>query len=163
HPFSTITGHSVIGEDCVIGPMTQVRDSTVGDGCRIERSHLEQVKIASNVTIGPFSRLRPGTELAEGVPGWAHPEIENSKSGAAPSPTQREGRQAKGGQEIAQSRVGERVSETRPLTPEGAPRQPGALKLLSGEANPELARRIGEVLGEPVAAMRITRFADGEY
>jgi len=55
------------------------------------------------------------------------------------------------------------VSETRPLTPEGAPRQPGALKLLSGEANPELARRIGEVLGEPVAAMRITRFADGEY
>ena len=53
------------------------------------------------------------------------------------------------------------MSETRPLTPEGAPRQPGALKLLSGEANPELARRIGEVLGEPVAAMRITRFADG--
>ncbi|TMF85792.1 MAG: ribose-phosphate diphosphokinase, partial [Chloroflexi bacterium] len=49
------------------------------------------------------------------------------------------------------------------MTPEGAPRQPGALKLLSGDANPELARKIGEVLGEPVAAMRITRFADGEY
>src|SRR6266576_3821138 len=74
HPFSTITGHSVIGEDCVIGPMTQVRDSTVGDGCRIERSHLEQVKIASNVTIGPFSRLRPGTELAEGVHVGTHTE-----------------------------------------------------------------------------------------
>ena len=55
------------------------------------------------------------------------------------------------------------MTETRPLTPEGAPRQPGALKLLSGDANPELARKIGEVLGEPVAAMRITRFADGEY
>jgi ribose-phosphate pyrophosphokinase len=37
------------------------------------------------------------------------------------------------------------------------------LRLLAGEANPELARRIGEVLGEPVSAMRITRFADGEY
>jgi len=82
HPFSTITGHSVIGEDCVIGPMTQVRDSTVGDGCRIERSHLEQVKIASNVTIGPFSRLRPGTELAEGVHIGTHTEIKNSKIGA---------------------------------------------------------------------------------
>jgi len=82
HPFSTITGHSVIGEDCVIGPMTQVRDSTVGDGCRIERSHLEQVKIASNVTIGPFSRLRPGTELAEGVHVGTHTEIKNSKIGA---------------------------------------------------------------------------------
>src|SRR6202022_3417908 len=26
HPFTTITGASIIGEDCVIGPMTQVRD-----------------------------------------------------------------------------------------------------------------------------------------
>jgi len=51
HPFSTITGHSVIGEDCVIGPMT-------------------------------FSRLRPGTELAEGVHVGTHTEIKNSKIGA---------------------------------------------------------------------------------
>src|ERR1700724_276591 len=61
HPFTTITGESVIGEDCVIGPMTQLRDSTVGDGSRIERSHLEKTKVASRVTIGPFSRLREGT------------------------------------------------------------------------------------------------------
>ena len=46
---------------------------------------------------------------------------------------------------------------------EGAPRQPGALRLLAGEANPELARKIGEALQEPVSAMRISRFADGEY
>jgi len=46
---------------------------------------------------------------------------------------------------------------------EGAPRQPGELRLLAGEANPELARKIGEALQEPVSAMRITRFADGEY
>src|SRR3989442_2912206 len=82
HPFSTITGKSVVGQDCVIGPMTQIRDSQVGDGCRIERSHLEQVTIASNVTIGPFSRLRPGTELAEGVHVGTHTEIKNSKIGA---------------------------------------------------------------------------------
>ena len=82
HPFSTITGHSVVGQDCVIGPMTQIRDSTVGDGCRVERSHLEQVTIASNVVIGPFSRLRPGTELADGVHIGTHTEIKNSKIGA---------------------------------------------------------------------------------
>jgi ribose-phosphate pyrophosphokinase len=46
---------------------------------------------------------------------------------------------------------------------EGAPRQPGELRLLAGDANPELARKIGENLGEPVSTMRITRFADGEY
>jgi bifunctional UDP-N-acetylglucosamine pyrophosphorylase/glucosamine-1-phosphate N-acetyltransferase len=82
HPFTTITGSSTIGEDCVIGPMTQLRDSEVGDGCRIERSHLEKVKVASNVTVGPFSRLRPGTELAEGARVGTHAEIKNSKIGA---------------------------------------------------------------------------------
>ena len=46
---------------------------------------------------------------------------------------------------------------------EGAPRQPGALRLLAGDANPELARKIGDALQEPVSPMRITRFADGEY
>src|SRR6266513_2352700 len=82
-PRSTFVDADVsIGQDCVIHPLTQVRDSTVGDGCRIERSHLEQVKIASNVTIGPFSRLRPGTELAEGVHVGTHTEIKNSKIGA---------------------------------------------------------------------------------
>ena len=63
---------------------------------------------------------------------------------------------------IAQPRVGERV-DTRQQVGEAAPKQPGELKLLSGEANPELAKRIGEHLGVPVSAMRITRFADGEY
>ncbi|HET9848674.1 MAG TPA: ribose-phosphate pyrophosphokinase [Candidatus Dormibacteraeota bacterium] len=53
------------------------------------------------------------------------------------------------------------MTETR-LDP-AAPRQPGELRLLAGDANPELARKIGEALLEPVSGMRITRFADGEY
>jgi bifunctional UDP-N-acetylglucosamine pyrophosphorylase/glucosamine-1-phosphate N-acetyltransferase len=81
HPFTTITGASVIGEDCVIGPMSQLRDTTIGDGSRIERSHLEKTKVGSNVTVGPFSRLRPGTELADGVHVGTHTEIKNSRIG----------------------------------------------------------------------------------
>jgi bifunctional UDP-N-acetylglucosamine pyrophosphorylase/glucosamine-1-phosphate N-acetyltransferase len=82
HPFTTITGRSVIGEDCVIGPMTQVRDSTIGDGSTIERSHLEGARVGSRVTVGPFSRLRPGTELADDVHVGTHTEIKNSRIGA---------------------------------------------------------------------------------
>ena len=81
HPFTTITGITVIGEDCVIGPMSQLRDSRIGDGCRIEHAHLEKATVAANVTVGPFSRLRPGTELAEGVHVGTHTEIKNSKIG----------------------------------------------------------------------------------
>src|SRR5207237_2296391 len=69
-----------------------------------------------------------------------------------------------GGQEaIAQPSVGERLAGTRAAGPEGAPRQPGALKLLSGDANPELSKKIASALHEPLDEMRITRFADGEY
>jgi bifunctional UDP-N-acetylglucosamine pyrophosphorylase / glucosamine-1-phosphate N-acetyltransferase len=82
HPFSVITGESTIGEDCVIGPFAQVRDSVIGDSCRIERAHLEKATLATKVHVGPFSRLRPGTVLDEGVRVGTHAEIKNSHIGA---------------------------------------------------------------------------------
>jgi bifunctional UDP-N-acetylglucosamine pyrophosphorylase/glucosamine-1-phosphate N-acetyltransferase len=82
HPFSVIAGETTIGEDSVIGPFAQVRDSIIGEGCRIERSHLEQATLASNVVIGPFSRLRPGSMLDEGVYVGTHAESKNSHIGA---------------------------------------------------------------------------------
>jgi len=82
HPFSVVTGETTVGEDCVIGPFAQVRDSIIGDGCRIERAHLEKATLASNVLIGPFSRLRPGSMLDEGVRVGTHAEIKNSHIGA---------------------------------------------------------------------------------
>jgi ribose-phosphate pyrophosphokinase len=63
---------------------------------------------------------------------------------------------------IAQPRVGERLTEARPQLGESAPREPGELKLLAGEANPQLAARIAEALREPLGGMRITHFQDGE-
>ena len=81
-PFTLITGETTIGEDCVIGPFAQVRDSILGDSCRIERAHLEKATLASNVQVGPFSRLRPGSELDEGVRVGTHAEIKNSHIGA---------------------------------------------------------------------------------
>lgn len=82
HPFSTITGTTQVGEDCVIGPFAQIRDSRVGHGTRIERAHLEHAVVASNVVVGPFSRLRPGTELGDGVRVGTHTEIKNSRIGS---------------------------------------------------------------------------------
>jgi len=81
-PFSFISGESSIGEDCVIGPFAQIRDSIIGDSCRIERAHLEKATLATNVHVGPFSRLRPGSMLDEGVRVGTHAEIKNSHIGA---------------------------------------------------------------------------------
>ena len=81
-PFSFITGESTIGQDCVIGPFAQIHDSIVGDSCRIERAHIDQSTLAQNVHVGPFSRLRPGSVLDDGVRVGTHAEIKNSHIGA---------------------------------------------------------------------------------
>ncbi len=81
-PFSLISGESSIGEDCVIGPFAQIRDSIIGDACRIERAHVDQSTLAQNVQVGPFSRLRPGSVLDDGVRVGTHAEIKNSHIGA---------------------------------------------------------------------------------
>jgi bifunctional UDP-N-acetylglucosamine pyrophosphorylase/glucosamine-1-phosphate N-acetyltransferase len=81
-PFSFLTGESSIGESCVIGPFSQIHDSIVGDACRIERAHLEKATLAGDVHVGPFSRLRPGSMLDEGVRVGTHAEIKNSHIGA---------------------------------------------------------------------------------
>jgi len=66
-PFCFIRGKTVIGKDCVIGPFSQISDSWIDDECLIDRSHLHGVKVAKRVHIGPFARLREGTELSEEV------------------------------------------------------------------------------------------------
>ncbi len=81
-PFSLISGESTIGEDCVIGPFAQIRNSIIGEACRIERAHVDQSTLAQNVHVGPFSRLRPGSVLDDGVRVGTHAEIKNSHIGA---------------------------------------------------------------------------------
>src|SRR5439155_2029688 len=73
-PFSLISGESTIGEDCVIGPFAQIRDSIIGEACRIERAHVDQSTLAQNVQVGPFSRLRPCSGLDDGVRVGTHAE-----------------------------------------------------------------------------------------
>jgi bifunctional UDP-N-acetylglucosamine pyrophosphorylase/glucosamine-1-phosphate N-acetyltransferase len=60
--FDTVLGADVLVEPHVVfGPGVRV-----GDGCVIHAfSHLEGATLATNVSIGPYARLRPGAKLAE--------------------------------------------------------------------------------------------------
>ena len=44
-------------------------------------SHLEDVRVENNASIGPYARLRPGTILAEGVKIGNFVEVKKSKIG----------------------------------------------------------------------------------
>ena len=57
-----------LGEGVIVGPGCIVRDSALAAGTRLEPyCVLEGVRTTGACSIGPFARLRPGTELSEGV------------------------------------------------------------------------------------------------
>ncbi len=63
-----LEGTVVLGRDVRIGAACVIRDAQIGDGAVIHpHTVVDGAVIARNCEIGPFARLRPGTELAEGV------------------------------------------------------------------------------------------------
>ena len=80
-PQTTLLGRTSIGEGCEIGPASVVRDSTVGNRCRVTASVLESATMEDDVDIGPFSHLRPGAYLEPGVHIGNFVEVKESKLG----------------------------------------------------------------------------------
>lgn len=66
-PNTYLHGDTVIGERNTIGPNTIIRDTTIGNGCRILASVLESAVIEDDVDMGPFARLRKGAHLKSHV------------------------------------------------------------------------------------------------
>jgi bifunctional UDP-N-acetylglucosamine pyrophosphorylase/glucosamine-1-phosphate N-acetyltransferase len=61
-------GDVVLGDDVRIGPFTRVRNATLAAGTVVlAHCDLDGVVTHGPCTIGPFARLRPGTDLAAGV------------------------------------------------------------------------------------------------
>ncbi len=81
-PNTILLGRSTIGEDCQIGPGSSIRDSTVGNGCRVTASMLEEATMEDGVDIGPFSHLRPGAYLESGVHIGNFAEVKESRLGS---------------------------------------------------------------------------------
>jgi len=73
-----------LGDGATIGPYCVLRDTTVGPGTRIEAfSHFDSAMIGRNCRIGPYARLRPGTNLAEDVHIGNFVEVKASTLGAS--------------------------------------------------------------------------------
>ena len=57
-------GNVVIGSGVSIGPNCHIIDSTIGDGVEIKANTvIESAVIGHDAVVGPFARLRPGTNL----------------------------------------------------------------------------------------------------
>lgn len=75
-----ITGKCQVGRGSVIGPNVYIKDSSIGSEVEIRPfSVIEGSRISDRARVGPFARLRPGTELGEGVIVGNFVETKNAK------------------------------------------------------------------------------------
>jgi len=82
-PFTRILGATVIGENCRIGASSIIEDSTIGDGVTIgPLTVVNSARLERGAQAGPFSRLRPGTYVAEGAHVGNFVELKKTRLGA---------------------------------------------------------------------------------
>jgi bifunctional UDP-N-acetylglucosamine pyrophosphorylase/glucosamine-1-phosphate N-acetyltransferase len=80
-PNTHLRGKTRIGAACEIGPNSILTDVTVGDGARVIASFAEAARIGARTSVGPFSRVRPGTVIEDDVYVGNFAEIKNSRVG----------------------------------------------------------------------------------
>ena len=76
-----LEGRTRIGTGTRIGPYAIVRDTRIGERCRVEASVLEGATLEDDVTVGPYSHLRPGAHLEKGVQLGNFGEVKNARLG----------------------------------------------------------------------------------
>jgi bifunctional UDP-N-acetylglucosamine pyrophosphorylase/glucosamine-1-phosphate N-acetyltransferase len=67
-PFVQLLGHTKIGTDCRIRSYSVILNSEIGDGVLVRPGCvLENARVASGALLGPYSHLRPGSDIGEGA------------------------------------------------------------------------------------------------
>jgi bifunctional UDP-N-acetylglucosamine pyrophosphorylase/glucosamine-1-phosphate N-acetyltransferase len=66
YPDTYLFGRTVIGKGSMIGPITTITNSTIGQNVKIKQSSVEEAKIEEGCSVGPFSHIRPETHLKKG-------------------------------------------------------------------------------------------------
>ncbi len=75
-------GRVELGDGVSVGPNCVLRDCTIGAGSRLEAfTHVDGARCGEGNRLGPFARLRPGSELDAGVHVGNFTEIKNSTLG----------------------------------------------------------------------------------
>ena len=78
-----LSSDTKFGHNVVINPYVVIgRNVKIGDNVEVlSFTHIESSKIESNVKVGPFSRIRPGSTLSKGSRIGNFVEVKNSRVG----------------------------------------------------------------------------------
>jgi len=80
-PGTVLRGKTEIGSDCVLGPQADLTNVKVADGVQISYSVLMDSQVDSQVSVGPFAYVRPGSQIGAGVKVGDFVELKNAKIG----------------------------------------------------------------------------------
>lgn len=81
-PGVHILGESVVGSGCKVGPNAVLRDVRIGDRCEIGGSTLEESSLGDDVSVGPYSHVRPGSTIEAGAHLGNYAEVKASRIGS---------------------------------------------------------------------------------
>ena len=80
-PGTSLCGRTAIGSGCVVGPLTTLTDTTLGEQVAVPHSYLVDCEVLDGCSVGPFAYLRPGAQLEGGAKAGSFVEIKNSRIG----------------------------------------------------------------------------------
>src|ERR1017187_4872035 len=67
-PFVQLLGKTKVGGDCRIRSYSVIKDSELGDNVTINAlTVVDGARVSQGAIVGPYSRLRPGSEIGEGA------------------------------------------------------------------------------------------------
>lgn len=81
HENVIVEGECEIGDNVEIFGNSYILNSKIGSGSKIVASFIEESEIGRNNSVGPFTRIRPGSKTGEGVKLGNFVEIKNSVLG----------------------------------------------------------------------------------
>jgi bifunctional UDP-N-acetylglucosamine pyrophosphorylase/glucosamine-1-phosphate N-acetyltransferase len=81
-PNVYLEGDTVVGTDCAIGPSVRIVDSSVGDRSSVQFAVVLGSTIGRDVGVGPFVRMRPGVEMADGSLAGAFVDMKAARVGS---------------------------------------------------------------------------------
>ncbi len=80
-PGTSLRGRTEVGAGSVVGPLTTLTDTTLGESVAVPHSYLVECEVLDGCTVGPFAHLRPGAALEAGARAGSFVEIKNSRIG----------------------------------------------------------------------------------
>jgi bifunctional UDP-N-acetylglucosamine pyrophosphorylase/glucosamine-1-phosphate N-acetyltransferase len=80
-PGTSLRGATAVGAGSVVGPLSTLIDTRVGEGVDVIHSYLVECDVLDGCNVGPFAYLRPAAQLEQGAKAGAFVEIKNSRIG----------------------------------------------------------------------------------